>query len=181
MTISTRAHRAMAAAMLGAVALAFAGAPARAALTPVVLAPATFEEFVGIGSYTQRGTDLQSAESLSLTVLSSQFADRGGGVGHAWINPLHPVSTGIDLHLVGGTNSSGIDGTAATATRYQYTVIKLDPQLPDSVNIGFSGYASVSVQTNQPLVTPTWFSYAVLWFDNRQFAVRNSDASGIAG
>lgn len=143
------------------------------------ITPATFEEFVGIGGFTHQGSDLDVAESVSLTVLSSEWAERGGGTGHAWVDPVNPVSSGIDLDLTGGTNPSGIGGTAFTQTRYQYTVVKLDPLLPDIVDLTFSGFASVNVDNNQPQGIPTWFSYALIWVDSRQFAVRNSDANGI--
>jgi hypothetical protein len=143
------------------------------------ITPATFEEIVNIGGFTRQGADLGVAESVSLSVLSSEWAERGGGSGNAWVVPVNPVSTGIDLDLTGGTNPSGIGGTAFTQTRYQYTVVKLDPQLPDIVDLTFSGFASVSVENNQPGGIPTWFSYALVWVDSRQFAVRNSDANGI--
>jgi hypothetical protein len=143
------------------------------------ITPATFEEFVGIGGFTRQGADLAIAENVSLTVLSSDWADRGGGSANAWIVPVNPVSTGIDLDLAGGTNPSGIGGTASTRTRYQYTVVKLDPLLPDIVDLTFSGFASVSVENNQTQGIPTWFSYGLIWVDSRQFAVRNSDANGI--
>jgi hypothetical protein len=143
------------------------------------ITPATFEEIVNIGGFTRAGADLGAAESVSLTVLSGDWAERGGGSGNAWIVPVNPVSTGIDLDLAGGTNPSGIGGTAFTQTRYQYTVVKLDPLLPDIVDLTFSGFASVNVANNQPQGIPTWFSYALIWVDSRQFAVRNSDANGI--
>jgi len=179
MTTTHAEHQTSAPVIACVAACALSCSSAFADLTPVVLAPATFEESVGIGSFSNAGTDLFAAESVSLTVLPGQFADRGGGTGSAWIDPVDPVSTRVDLSLIGGPSPSGVGGTVSTRTRYEYTVIKLDPLAPDVVDLSFSGFASVTVENNQPQGAPTWFSYAVIWVDSRQFGVRNYDANGI--
>ena len=99
----------------------------------------------------------------------------------ARVVPINPVSTGIDLELTGGTNPSGIGGTAFTQTRYQFTVVRLDPLLPDVVDSAFSGFASVSVENNQPQGIPTWFSYGLIWVDSREFAVRSLHVTDYTG
>lgn len=139
------------------------------------LAPATFDEFVGIGGFTTIGVDLHAAESLSLTVMPGEWDNRGGGTGHAWIDPHRPVSTGIDLDLVGGSNPSGIGATVTTTTRYEFTVVRLDPQAPAFVDLLFSALSSVQVASNQPVGHS--FGRITVW-NYGQFEVNNYDAHG---
>lgn len=158
------------AAIAAALALAGTSLPASAAL-----APATFDEYVGIGGYSVLGADAHAAESVSLTVLPGDWDDRGGGTGHAWIDPVNPVSTAADLHLFGGSNLSGIGATAVTTTRYEFTVVALDPGAPPVVELLYSGYSSVLVASNQEAS----HSFArVTVFGHGQFSVQNYDAHG---
>ncbi len=156
--------------MVTALVLTYACAPVMAAL-----APAIFDEYVGIGGYSTSGADTHEAESLSLTVLPSEWDNRGGGTGHAWIDPFNPVSTGVDLDLVGGSNPSGIGATAVTSIRYEFTVVALVPEAPAIVDLLFSGFSSVQVGSNQPVGHS--FGRITVWgYD--QFEVNNYDADG---
>lgn len=139
------------------------------------LAPATFDEYVGIGGYTAIGADTHEAESLSLTVLPSEWDNRGGGTGHAWIDPVDPVSAGVDLDLVGGSNPSGIGATASISIRYEFTVVALAPQAPAVVDLLFSGLSSIQVGSNQPVGHS--LGRITVW-GYRQFEVKNYDAYG---
>lgn len=171
MTTSLRSYLVPPIALLAS---ALAVLPAAAAL-----ADATFEEYVGIGSFNAQGVDLLAAETVSLNVRSEDFADRGGGTGHAWVDPVNPVSTGLRLSLLGGPNLSGIGGTAQTRTRYEFTVVRLDDAAPDRVDLSLTAAVQVSVGNSQPDYSHTWFSYGVIWIGAQQFGVRNYDANGI--
>lgn len=144
-------------------------APAVAAL-----APATFEEYVGIGRFSAQGADPHIAESVMLSVAPADWEYRGGGTGYAWINPVIPVSTGAGLDIVGGSNMSGIGATAATTTTYEFTPIVVEAGAPAMVELVFTGFASVEVHSNQPV----GHTFARISINGIQFQVDNYDAQG---
>lgn len=160
-------------------ALAAAGVLSAVGVRPAeaALAAAEFTESVQLGSFTAQGVDLHAAEVVSLNVLAEDFEDRGGGTAHAWIDPVDPVSTGLRMNMFGGANLSGMGGTAFTRTRYEFSVVKIDAEAPDWVELSFSGAVQVSVANSQPEGV-FWPSYGAIWIDSAQFAARNHDAYG---
>lgn len=157
--------------------LAVAGASLGAwhAPAPAALADATFHEYVGIGGFNAQGADLSAAEIVSLTVRSEDWADRGGGTGHAWTSALQPVSAGLSLNLFGGPNLSGIGGTATTQTRYAYSLVRIDDAAPDAVELLFTGAVRVTVAESDGFIGQ---SFARIMISGRQFQVKNCDAHG---
>lgn len=143
------------------------------------LGAAEFTESLQLGSFHADGVDLHAAEVISLNVLAEDFEDRGGGTAHAWIDPQNPVSTGLRMNMFGGSNLSGMGGTAFTRTRYEFSVVKLEEDAPDWVDLSFTGAVQVSVANSQPDYGHTWFSYGFIWINSQQFSVKNYDANGI--
>lgn len=143
------------------------------------LESAEFIEHVSIGNRIAEGVDPQAAETVSVNLLSEDFAGRGGGTGHAWVSPVLPVSTGLRMNLFGDHNISGIGGTALTRTRYTFSVMALDDDAPEWVNLGLTATIEVSVANSQPDNIPTWFSYGAIWVGGQSFSVKNYDANGI--
>lgn len=138
------------------------------------LIPATFDEYVGIGGFSSSGSDSSIAEYVDLTVLPSDWADRGGGTGFAEAGDTLPVTAEAVLNLVGGANLSGIGGTATVLTRYYFTIEEIDPGTPDTVPIIFSAFGSVFVDSNQPV----GHTFARITTPFGQFQADNYDAHG---
>ena len=110
---------------------------------------ATFDEYVGIGSFSTIGSDLGTAESVDLSVLPANFENRGGGTGTATAGNVLPVAAQTDLHLFGGSNISGIGGTTYVLTTFQFVVEANGLGGDDFLPLIFSAFGSVSVDSNQ--------------------------------
>jgi len=152
--------------------IAFASLPVHAAV-----APATFDEYVGIAWYTSQGADLSQAESVSLSVDLAQTDDRGHGSGEATTSSVLPLPSELDLWLFGGTNPSGIGGTAFTQTWYQFSLDPMAEGLPDVVPITLtaSGWVLVESSLADGLVGLT---FARIDYPSGQLQATNEDASG---
>jgi hypothetical protein len=163
---------------LGSFAPALLLSTACAIALPVVAAPgpATFDEHVGIGGFTATGGDLALAETVDLTVRSEDWADRGGGTGRAIAGNVVPVSAAVELHLTGGTNISGIGGSAVVLTRYFFEIVALDEGVPDWVDVRIEGFGSVTVATNWA-GGPGGVTFARLTTPLGQLDVDNNDPS----
>lgn len=142
------------------------------------LNPATFDEYVGIGSRSAIGADLSLAERVEVALLSSEFDNRGGGAGFARAGDVMPLTAEAVLHLTGGSNLSGIGGTASVETRFQFRIVPHVADLPESVPLIFHAAASVSVACNRPL-GPSDRTFARITSPFGQFQARNFDAQGV--
>lgn len=143
------------------------------------LADAEFTEYVGLGMFSAQGVDLHAPEVVSLNVRAEDWADRGGGTGHAWTSAVWPVEAGLRLNMYGGSNLSGMGGTALTRTRYEFSVLRLDDAAPAYVDLSLTAQIDVTVANSQPDNSRTWFSYGTIWVGARSFSVKNYDANGI--
>lgn len=151
---------------------------ALAALSPQLAAgaldPATYYEYVGIGGSSASGTNLSLAEFVTVTLLSSEWAYRGGGTGLAQAGDIVPLTAEGVLHLTGDTNISGIGGTATVETRYQFQILTNGPGLPAVVPLLLHASASVWVDSNLPVGE----SFARITSPFGQFQADNYDAHG---
>jgi hypothetical protein len=148
------------------------GAPAPAA----VLTQASFQEYVGIAWYSAQGGSDSAAESVSLTVTPDQTDNRGGGTGYATADNVLPLTAAGGLSLFGGSNPSGLGGTAYVQTSYQFVVEPLAAGLPTSVPILLSASGSVTVDTSLTEFIGTTF--ARINYPGGQREARNCDAYG---
>jgi hypothetical protein len=148
-------------------------------IAPVTAAldPATFYEAVGIGNRSATGSDLSLAEMVEVTLLSSEFDHRGGGTGLARAGNVMPLTAEVEVHLTGGSNLSGIGGTAAVETRFQFRIVPHAAGLPATVPLIFHAMAFVSVDSNLPL-GPSGRTFARITTPFGQFQVQNYDAQG---
>lgn len=79
----------------------------------VSLAPAIFEEYVGLSFYSVLGANNSIAESVNLSVTNEQTGYRGSGTGFATASGVLPVVSEGGLNISGGSNLSGMGGTAS--------------------------------------------------------------------
>ncbi len=140
------------------------------------LAPATFQEYAGIASYAAQGNSDSAAESVDLTVTPDQTENRGGGTGFATAHNVLPLTAVGGLSLYGGTNPSGLGGTAAVTTSYQFAVEPLASGLPTSVPILLTTSGSVTVDTN--LTAGIGQTFARITYPGGQREARNCDSYG---
>jgi hypothetical protein len=142
--------------------------------TSRALDPATFEEYVGIGGKSSVGSNASIPEFVDVTLLLSEFENRGSGNGFARAGGVLPVTAEGVLHMTGGPSISGIGGTATVLTRYQFAIMPLAGGLPAVVPLIFHAFGSVSVDSNQPV----GHSFARITTPFGQFQADNYDAQG---
>lgn len=140
--------------------------------------PATFDEYVGIGGRSAIGSDPSLAEIVNVALLSAEFDNRGGGTGFARAGDVVPLTAEAVLHLTGGSNLSGIGGTASVETRFQFRIVPHVAGLPASVPLIFHASASVSVDCNLPL-GPSDHTFARITSPFGQFQAKNYDSQGV--
>lgn len=155
-----------------AVALALCVCPVPALSLP----DAEFYEYVGIGMFSSEGVDPNAPETVSLTVLPEDWFDRGGGTGQAWTSAVQPVSTGLSLSLIGGSDPSGIGGTSTTLVRYYFSLVRENPEAPEYAELLLTASVSVTVDESDESIGRTFADITVA--RSYSHRVTNCDANG---
>lgn len=112
--------------------------------------PATFEEYAGICWFRSMGTNLAAAESVALSVSGPACDNRGAGTASASASSVLPVTAETWMHLVGGTNPSGVGGTVYVQNRFDFRFEPRNPGAREWVEFRFAAFGFAEVNASSP-------------------------------